>query len=108
MAYFVFSEYDRLISAASLASEMRQRRRDRFLADTLAFYSKKLLRNPRLLSYWRDLGASKYFDEGTVDYYNRNVLHDDNKPVTLIYDPVGPFCATIPPASAAVPTAAKP
>ncbi len=94
MAYFVFSEFDRLVSAQAFAEEMGEKERSEFLTGTLEFYCKQLLRNPRLLWYWRDNHAKEYYSEDTVKYYMENVLkEDDGKPSALTFDPVGPFGA---------------
>jgi hypothetical protein len=67
---------------------------DRFNAEVIAYFTGRVLRNPRLLWYWSPEGGrlSTYYERSTIDYYNSHVLSDPTQPLLERPDADGPSC----------------
>jgi hypothetical protein len=93
MADYVFTLFEYTLYDFQSASKFGNRERALFEKDVLEYFTRKLLRNPRLLWYWDERGGklSSEYEEITRQYYADHVLHDPKAPLIETPDPKGPL-----------------
>jgi hypothetical protein len=92
-ANFIFGNYEYTLVQYNDATKNRDFNKAVFLKDILDFFRIKILRNPRLLYLWDSHGGnlSIYYAKTTKEDYDRNVLNDKEKPLTIRVDSIGPY-----------------
>ena len=84
-AFYLFTCFERLVYAAKTPESTRAEALNRFLEKQLTYFYANVLRNPRLVYFWRDEKGFEYFDDYTRAEYNKHI------PQNLSADPRGPF-----------------
>ncbi len=93
MADYIFNEFEQSFYQINRANPLFDTSSRKFYEEVLAYFTRSLLRNPRLLYYWSAEGGELCFnyEPCTIDYYEANVLNDSSLPLKFKPDPVGPF-----------------
>ena len=88
-----FITYEEVYYHYSLATESGDETRRAIVGDILAYYTKGVLRNPRVL--WlaspEGAGLASHLNPPSLAYYEAGVLEDEASPLTHAADPVGLF-----------------
>ena len=92
-ANYLLGVFEQILYQYNQSKESGNSKRADFLKDVLDYFTGRVLRNQRLLYLW-DVNGGKlsiYYEDGTKEYYNRNVLNDKKHPLMFKQDPVGPY-----------------
>lgn len=90
-AFSIFSEVDRLVIARHAAAKIGEKERAAFIDQTLDFYSRTILRNPRLAFYWLEDGAQAYYDPATIEFFSQRVWRTGDGSKAVRIDKLGPI-----------------
>ena len=91
IALLIFTMFEHGFFQQKQAAQTGETGRAQFLQEMLDYYTGRLLRNPRLMYYWRANGGGlvTYFERETRDCYNHHVLGDSGH--APLSDDVGPY-----------------
>jgi hypothetical protein len=87
-ALYIFTMFEQALYRLDQSERGFDGGRTEFLHAVVAYYTDRVLRNPRLLHYWKSEGLSTYFEESTNKLFEERVMK--NVPASGI-DVVGPF-----------------
>jgi hypothetical protein len=93
IAEAVFTRYEHAYYQWQHATHVGDKARETFLLQVLQYFTKKLLRNPRLLWYWSEHGANlrAHFEADVTRYYDEQVLKDHANQIVKSPDAIGLF-----------------
>jgi hypothetical protein len=93
VADYVFTLYEQNLYLRRQADAAGDEGRSQFLGEVEAYLTGRLLRNPRLLFYWRADGGglSDLYEEDTKKHHREKVATDKQVPLTEPEDAAGPF-----------------
>ena len=93
MALYAFQIFEHFHYQYKHSIDVKAKERIEFLHMVLTHFTKRLLKNPRLLYYWSESGGnlSAYFEPETIEYYNKEVLGNIEGNVEELMDCDGPF-----------------
>ena len=97
MADYILNEFELSFYQINRARPRFDKQSKEFFEEVLAYFTQRLLRNPRLLYYWsRDGGQlCLNYEPSTIEYYERRVLNDPSHPIVMAPDPIGPFTGSL-------------
>lgn len=89
----IFQAYENAYYQWINAKEIKDKPRQLFLGEVLAYFTGRLLRNPRLLYYWAPAGGRlcNFFELQTTAHYKKHVLEKLELDIAAIQDEKGPF-----------------
>ena len=93
VAIRVFTLFEQTCYYRTQADAQKDTTRAAFLDEVLAYFTGRLLRNPRLQFLWRADGGNlrSYFEESTIAYYDSCMAHVPDVADGSGVDPVGPY-----------------
>jgi hypothetical protein len=93
LALYAFQIFEHFHYQYKHSVDVKAKERIEFLSIILTYFTRRLLRNPRLLYYWNESGGnlSAYFELETIEYYNKEVTEKLDTDIEEIMDCDGPF-----------------
>ncbi|CAN2044579.1 hypothetical protein GMMP13_1500003 [Candidatus Magnetomoraceae bacterium gMMP-13] len=86
VALLIFQNYEQTLYQWQNSKGIIDNQRTKFLYDVLMYFTQRLLRNPRLLYYWKEGNLKEYFEKLTTDHYSKYVTDSSDN-----LDSSGPF-----------------
>jgi hypothetical protein len=92
-ANYLLAIFEQIFYQYNQAQESGNTKRAQFLKAVLDYFTGRVLRNQRLLYLWDIHGGklSIYYETDTRSYYDKYVLHNNENPLTVKPDAIGPY-----------------
>lgn len=93
VAIRVFTLFEQTCYYRNQAVAQKDTERAAFLEEVLAYFTGRLLRNPRLQYLWRSDGGNLclYFEQGTIEYFDSCMANIPSSDDGTGIDPAGPY-----------------